>query len=156
MRRLLAIIALFPAILFTSPAFAESVEVMTRENSIRKDCAFFSPVVVSVRSGDSLQVLGRKGDWLRVSFRGKRGCIHKSAVEQKKVGLSGLLGGLTTGETTEDEVSLAGKGFNPQVEASYKKQNPELRFRTVDRIEGFGASDKELKGFMEEGGLRLP
>jgi hypothetical protein len=156
MRRLFSIIALFPAVLLTSLAYAESVEVITKENSIRKDCAFFSPVVAPVKSGDSLQVLSRKGDWLRVSFRGKRGCIHKSAVEEKKVGLSGLLGGLTTGETTEDEVSLAGKGFNPQVEASYKRQNPELQFRTVDRIEGFGAGNEELRGFMEEGGLRLP
>jgi uncharacterized protein YraI len=156
MRRLLAIIALFSAVLLTSLAYAETVRVSTRENSIRKDCAFFSPVVISVKSGDSLQVFSRTGDWLRVSFRGKRGCIHKSAVEEKKVGLSGLLGGLTTGETTEDEVSLAGKGFNPQVEDSYKRQNPELQFKTVDRIEGFGVSNAELRGFMEEGGLRLP
>lgn len=153
--RTVAIAALLGLALFASPLWgAESARVVTRENAIRSECRFFAPVKVKVRYNDRLTILGQKGDWFLVSFRGVKGCIHKSALEQKSFRLSSLIG--TGGGATSEEVSLAGKGFNPQVESAYKGKHPNLDFRTVDIIEGFKVPPAELEKFLKEGGLTTP
>jgi len=134
---------------------AESARVVTRENAIRQECRFFSPVKAKVKYNDQLAILSRAGDWRKVSFRGVTGCIHKSAVTEGSVKLSSGLGGKGRGASS-DEVSLAGKGFNPQVEASYKNSHPGLNYAGVDAIEHYGVSDETLQAFMMKGGLTAP
>jgi len=55
---------------------------------------------------------------------------------------------------TAKEVALAGKGFNQEVEQSYKDHQSNLNFDDVDKIESINISDAELKKFMEEGRLK--
>ena len=156
-KRTLRIVILLVAfgIVITSAIAAETVKVITKENAIRSSCRFFAPVVTKVQYNDKLEVLSQEGDWLRVRFNGMAGCIHKSAVEQQKVTLSAL--NLGEGSSaTEDEVSLAGKGFNPEVEEAYQNENPEVSFETVDRIESYSLSEQEQVVFIEKGELNLP
>jgi hypothetical protein len=130
---------------------ADTARVIVKENAIRQQCRFFSPVKVKIRLNDVLTITGKSGDWYKVTFKGVSGCVHKSAIEQKSFKLGSLLG---SGKgTTQDEVSLAGKGFNPQVEASYKGSHPEADFRTVDTIEGFKVTNESLDAFLTSGGL---
>lgn len=134
---------------------AETVRVITRENAVRKQCRFFAPVAAKVRYNDPLTLLSRNGDWYTVSFRGVSGCIHKSAVTTGSYSLSGGLGG-RGGGASADEVSLAGKGFNPQVEAVYKGRHPELSFRSVDDVENCQATQEAFQAFLTKGGLTTP
>jgi len=60
----------------------------------------------------------------------------------------------TTSTATAKEVALAGKGFNQEVEQSYKDHQSNLNFDDVDKIESIDISDAELKKFMEEGRLK--
>jgi hypothetical protein len=156
-KRTLRIVILLAAfgVVITSAIAAETVKVITKENAIRSSCRFFAPVVTKVQYNDKLEVLSQEGDWLRVRFNGMEGCIHKSAVEQKKVTLSGLKLGEGS-SATEDEVSLAGKGFNPEVEEAYQNENPEISFEAVDRIESYSLSEEEQVAFIEKGELNLP
>lgn len=134
---------------------ADSARVIVKENAIREQCRFFAPVKAKVRYNDLLAITGKSGDWYKVTFKGVNGCVHKSAIEQKSFKLGSLAG--SAGSTaSRDEVSLAGKGFNPQVEASYKGSHPDLDFRTVDTIEGFKVSSESLAEFVKGGGLNLP
>lgn len=133
---------------------AETARIVTKENAIRQDCRFFAPVKAKVRYNDSVTIQGQSGDWFRVSFKGVKGCIHKSALEEKGFSLSGLGG--SGAPVSSNEVSLAGKGFNPQVEASYKGRHPEMNFSTVDGIEKYQVSPEALQEFFEEGGLNQP
>ena len=55
---------------------------------------------------------------------------------------------------TTDELALAGKGFNSQVEERYRSDHPELDFTWIDRMETFGASAEEVRRFLDEGRLR--
>jgi hypothetical protein len=152
--RSLLLVAAF-GIAVTTAVAAQTVRVITKENAIRSSCRFFAPVVATVQYNDRLEVLSLEGDWMKVRFDGVEGCIHKSAVEQQKVTLSDLdLGGGSS--ATEDEVALAGKGFNPQVEEAYRDENPELRFETVDRIEARTLTEGQHVVFIEEGRLNLP
>ena len=135
-------------------AGAESLRVTTRDNAVRSECRFFAPVKLKVSLGDMLTVKGRKGDWYLVSAKGVNGCIHKSAVESRTFSASGRGG--AGGGTSADEVSLAGKGFNPQVEAGYRKSGKNLNYTAVDEILKLTASEKSLETFVLQGGLRQP
>ncbi len=135
-------------------AAAETIRVTTRENAVRGDCRFFAPVKLKVALGDLLTVKGRKGDWYLVSARGVNGCIHKSAVESRRFASSGR--GAATGGSSADEVSLAGKGFNPQVEAGYRKSGKNLNYAAVDEIVRITVDEKSLETFVLQGGLVQP
>lgn len=142
--------------LFTAlPAFGETVSVITKDNAIREDCRFFTPVRAKVQYGDSLEIVSKEGDWLRVRHRDANGCIHKSAVEEKSFILPNLTGP-SKRPATSDEVAIAGKGFNPQVEDSFKKKYPELDFNAVNGIEQYDVPEQDIRLFIEQGGLNLP
>ncbi|MBI2485447.1 MAG: hypothetical protein HYW01_00505 [Deltaproteobacteria bacterium] len=134
---------------------AETVTVITKQNAIRTSCKFFSPVKATVHYNDVLEVVSKEGDWFQVTFKGVQGCIHKSAIQKKSLSLSKLTGSQGKG-TSGEEVALAGKGFNPQVEAAYKNKNPELNFGAVDRVESYKIPDSELMQFIQKGKLSLP
>jgi len=149
-----ALIAILLGSLFPLAAPAETIRVTTRENAVRGDCRFFAPVKLKVALGDQLTVKGRKGDWFLVSARGVNGCIHKSAVEARSFAAAGR--GARSGGTSADEVSLAGKGFNPQVEAGYRKSGKGLNYAAVDEISRIAVDEKSLESFVVQGGLIQP
>ena len=155
MKKKVLIITLLGLVLIPAVVSAEKAKVITKENAIRKDCKFFSTVKTKVKYEDDLEIISQEGDWFKVKFGKTKGCIHKSAIEKKKFSLTGLLGSGSE-DTSSDEVALAGKGFNPQVESSYKKKHPDLNFGLVDEIESYTVSDKRLKNFIKKGGLTLP
>lgn len=134
---------------------AETAQVITRENAIRSDARFFAPVKTTVRYNDTVTILAKKGDWVQVRFKGTEGYLHKSALKGKSFGL-GSLGSSNAGKASSDEVALAGKGFNPQVEASYRKGHPEVDFTVVDKVEKTQVTDRELEKFITTGGLNTP
>lgn len=134
---------------------AETLRVVTRENALRADCSFLSSIKSNLRYGDQLEVVSRDGDWFKALYKNIKGCIHKSAVTEKKVSLSGATSSKTS-SASEDEVALAGKGFNPQVEDSYKRKHAELDFTKVDSIEKLKISEDELIIFISNGGLDQP
>lgn len=155
MRKIAVLIGFLLTVLAPAADAADTVRVITKENAIRADCKFFSPVRAKVKYNDTLEIISQEGDWFRVKFKNTQGCIHKSAIEEKTFKISGLLGSRSQ-SATSDEVSLAGKGFNPQVENSYKKKHSDLDFRTIDRIGEFTVSEGEIQSFIESGGLNLP
>jgi hypothetical protein len=153
MRRATLCILLF-ILTMTSLAAAETARVISKENAIRADTKFFAPVRVTVQFKDVLTVLGQRGDWYQVRFKGVEGYIHKSALEEKSFSFGGGSGG---GQgASKDEVALAGKGFNPDVERAYGKKHPTLSFQTVDRIEQTRVPVDQLEKFIVNGGLNRP
>lgn len=147
-------IAAFAVFLIADTAAQAAVyRVVTREAAVRKDMRFFAPVVVRAPYGNQLQSNERRGDWLKVSFKGKQGWIHVSAVQEQKVKLSTLAGGRAA-ESTRDEVALAGKGFTPEVEKAFQAKNPTMNFAAVALIESYSVSDDELQAFIRKGNLK--
>jgi hypothetical protein len=158
--RALIIFLLF-SILASASAGAETARVVTKENALRENCRFFSPVKITVHYDDSVDLLSPSGDWFRARFKGIEGCIHKSAVQKKNVSLSGLKGDESRPKeekhsATESEVSLAGKGFTQEVEDELRSENPEMKFDLVDRIERYWVSESDLFEFIKKGGLSFP
>jgi hypothetical protein len=104
-----------------------------------------------------VSVLKQSGDWYQVDYQGRPAWLHRQAFPETrapKFSLPGLLFGAPVRETKSDEVALAGKGFTPEVEASYRASHPEMKFAQVDQVEAFRVADAELQGFIKEGGLK--
>jgi hypothetical protein len=141
--------------LMASVAFAATVKVITQDAVIRKDKRFFAPALVRAPFGAALQQLGKEGDWFRVSYQGKEGWIHKSALQEQKFQLSSLAGGKAE-ETSRDEVALAGKGFTPEVEKAFREKNPKMRYDLVDQVQGYQVAEQKLQAFLRGGNLREP
>ena len=135
-------------------AAAETVTVITRENTVREECRFLAPAKAKVQFGDELEVTAREGDWFRVKFRNAKGCIHKNAIRERTTALTDTSG--KGYRATGDEVALAGKGFNSEVEKSYRGKHPELDYHAVESIEAYRLSDESLKAFIAAGGLNQP
>lgn len=137
------------------PAAAETLRVVTRENAIRSECRFLAPATKKVKYRDELLLLSREGDWMRVSFQGAKGCIHKTALEKKSFSLASGFAAQGSG-VSSGEVALAGKGFNPQVEQRFREGHPEYDFRLVDQLEKSVVPLENLRKFITEGGLVAP
>ena len=139
----------------TSPSlvYAQTLTVITKQNAIRESCRFFSPIKKTVVYNDVLEVTSQQGEWYMVNYKGIQGCIHKSAVEKKSFSLTSL--GSSGGQSASgEEVALAGKGFNPQVESEYKRENAGLNFNAVDRVEGYKVTETTLLNFIQKGKLK--
>ena len=95
------------------------------------------------------------GDWLRVSYQGKQGWIHISAVQEQKLQISPFREGKAS-EASRDEVALAGKGFTPEVEKAFREKNPKMRYDLVNQVESSKVDEASLLAFMRSGNLREP
>ena len=146
--------ALLAALLLAGAAAvaAETVTVVVKKTSVRRDRQFYAPTVAEATLGQAFAVLAREKGWVRVGTGAGEGWLHESAVTAKKVAASSQAP--AGGKVDAQDVALAGKGFNPQVESEYRKKNPQADFAAVDRMERLGAADKALVSFIADGNLQ--
>lgn len=154
MNRILKIILLLSLVIST-PVLADTMRVITKENALRETCRFYAPVKSPLKNGDTLELISTEGDWYKVRFKEISGCIHKSAVETKSVSTFQGLGSQKQG-ATEQEVALAGKGFNHEVERAFQSKHPEIKYNLVDAIEKYKVDEKRVFDFIKMGGLVQP
>jgi hypothetical protein len=142
------------ALLFAGAAAiaAETVTVIVKKTSVRRDRQFYAPTVAEATLGEAFAVLAREKGWVKVGTGAGEGWLHESAVTAKKVAASAQAP--AGGKVDAQDVALAGKGFNPQVESEYRKKNPQADFAAVDRMERLGASEKAVAAFLGEGNLQ--
>jgi hypothetical protein len=126
-----------------------TVRVMAAK--VMKAPKFIGSTAGTLSRGDQLTVKEVKGEWYRVDGSAS-GWIHKQNVVEGKVALSTQPGGGGSG-ASRDEVELAGRGFTPQIESSYRDSNPQLDFSHVDAIEQTALDPAELEAFVAEGRL---
>lgn len=129
-----------------------NVTIRVMSAKVMKTPKFIGGTAGAVSRGDQLVVKEVKGDWYRVEGAAT-GWIHKSNVVEGKVALSSQPGGGGSGGASRDEVELAGRGFTPQIEESYRQSNPSLDFSHVDAIEKTAIDPSELEAFVAEGRL---
>jgi uncharacterized protein YgiM (DUF1202 family) len=122
------------------------------------DPDFAGTPIATVPQGAEVTVQQKSGDWYKVEYQGKSGWLNRAAfpaagTAPKGGGLPGLLFGAPVKETSSDEAALAGKGFTPEVESSYRQSHPEAKFAEVDKVEAFRVDAGKLQAFIKEGGL---
>lgn len=148
MKSILALAALMASIALAGKS---AYTVIVEETKIRKNKQFFAAAIDTVRYGDKVESAGEGEDgWLPVSVDGKDGWIHESAVSAKKVKAgSGKWQG--SDDAAAEEVTLAGKGFNEDVEKAHRKASAAGNYEGVDAMLQRAISEKDLMKFMKKG-----
>ncbi|MGA8178614.1 MAG: SH3 domain-containing protein [Desulfobacterales bacterium] len=139
------------------PAFAveqKTMSIQVKKGEIRSTPSFLGVIVARVSYGDRVYVREEKGSWVKVrtAEHNSEGWIHSSALTLKKIVFNAGAADVQT-SASSNELALAGKGFNEQVENEFKEQNPKINYAWVNRMEKFVVSEKEIKQFLKEGKL---
>jgi hypothetical protein len=133
---------------------ADVLTVIEREAAVRKDKRTYSPKVATVKEGEQVTLIAKESPWLRVSFQGVEGWLNESSVtDDPKVVLSDQAVASGVRVTEQD---AARRGFSPEVEKEYRKENPDLEaaFKTLDDIvKAWLYPDAEILKFIEAGQL---
>ena len=144
MRRLLTAAVL---LLSAGAALAATVTVLVQETALRKRPQSYAASVGTARLGQKYETLGLESGFYKTSA----GYIHSSAVTERRARLGS--GDAVGGGATADEVTLAGKGFNAQVEKSYADKNGSANFAAVNAMERRSIDESPLFEFLRAGSL---
>jgi len=132
---------------------AETLIVKVKTTYLRKEPLFYSQTIAALQAGQSLEKISSQGSWLKVkTSSGLVGWVHLSAVQQKKFSLLAMDKTLKT-KTSADEVALAAKGFNKQVEDKYRARHKNLSYAWIERMLRFKLTPAQIKVFLKEGKL---
>lgn len=134
----------------TALAAGKRMTVNVEQAKIRADKQFYAPAVATVKLGDKVDVGAREDGWYAVTFRGQNGYLHESALGGAASGAGGSQWS-GSDEAGADEVTLAGKGFNDDVERSYRQKHGDLDYAGVDAMEKRAVSEPVLLKFMKSG-----
>lgn len=151
-RRYLAALALVMVAAVALAAAPTTMSVQVKNGQLRVTPSFLGKIVAPVGYGVQVQVLETQGEWNKVSGGGATGWIHNSALSRKKIVMTA---GQQTAQTgaSSDELALAGKGFNSDVEAKFKADHKDIDFKWVDRMEKMRVTPEQSRDFFKDGGL---
>jgi hypothetical protein len=159
MTRSRALIAVL-LVLAAGSAFAadpSQMSVTVKETQVRATASYLGKLVGVLAYGDKVTILEQPADapkgWLKVSSPAKKlqGWVNASALTKKDIVMKA---GTEIAETSASsgDVALAGKGFNSDVEAQYKKDQ-KLDYTWVDKMEAFKVPPEQVAAFLTSGGL---
>jgi uncharacterized protein YgiM (DUF1202 family) len=126
------------------------VKVMRSNLLARPD--FLSASVAPVQKGAKLELVETEGSWYLVrGANGQKGYIHRSAVSESNVTLSGIVPGKKG--ASEEELALAAKGFN---EGNEKKLRGGKGYNYADLewVMERSVANAELGAFIRDGRLK--
>lgn len=153
--RALPLAALCLLSLGAAPRAPETVAVKREGARLMKAARFFGEACrETVKPGQKVTLLERKGGWARIAAPGGGACwLHESAWSDRK---SGELVGDPT-RATQRDVELAGRGFSEGEERQYRAGRPDLArgFQAVDDYLANAPEtpQPELEAFAAEGRL---
>jgi len=156
-RQKISIVMFFLICTTALAAFAAGQKMMSVQVNtgvLRVTPSFLGGIVTRLSYGDRVYVLEEEESWTRVglSWNADKGWIHSSALTPKKIVLKAGTEDVEVAASGE-EIALAGKGFNQQVESEFRAENPNLDFTWIDRMEKCVVSERQMKRFLKEGGL---
>jgi len=147
--RLVLVVMLLPAL----PALAaDPWQVAVQKAAVRQTPQVFGKIVSNLSYGTTVEVLAEQKGWLKVRIVGGTGWLHQSAVAHKVTPLQAGSKKATV-SASQQELTLAGKGFNSQVENAYRQKNRAIDFSWIDRMEKMTVDDAQLQKFLQSGGL---
>jgi len=140
-------------IVFTALTLAETMVVKVQTTNLKKEPKFFADTIAVLKAGESVETIALQNGWFNVkTSSGQIGWLHSSALVEKKSGFS-VLSTSVSSKATGEEVALAAKGFNKQVEEKYKADNPNVDYTWVDKMLKIKVSTKEIAEFLKKGKL---
>jgi SH3-like domain-containing protein len=132
----------------------KAMSVQVKQGQVRATPSFLGKIVATLSYGDRVDVLEEKKPWIKVLPPGKGapGWMHASALSVKRIVLKA---GRKEADVaaSSGELALAGKGFNADVEAEFKKTHKDIDFSWVDRMQAMIVPQEKIGAFLREGSL---
>lgn len=132
---------------------ARTMSVQVKNASLRDAPAFIGKVTATLSYGDRVETLAAQGPWTKVrTADAVIGWTHTSALTPKRIILKS---GQETAQTkaSGDELALAGKGFNSDIEGEFKRLHKNIDFSWIDKMEKIKIPPAEMQSFLKEGGV---
>ena len=145
---LLIFTVLATGVLFAQIKSGSAAWVSSKTAELKSSTGFFASVKGTLAMAAEVAVLKVDGNWAEVRSAANSslsGWTALSNLSARKIVASG------TGASAS-EVALAGKGFNQEVENSYKTEG-KLNYDDVDKTEAITVSRDDLYKFLTEGHL---
>ena len=133
---------------------ADQMSVQVQNAQLRADASFLAKMTGQVAYGARVTVLQARGDCRQVQAAGgPTGWLHQSALTKKVISMKAGAQDVATA-VSGDELALAGKGFNSDVEADFKNKNKDIDFTWIDRMEKIKVSMDEITRFLNDGQVK--
>ena len=124
--------------------------VSAKTVDLKASTGIFAATQGKLEYGAEVSVLQISGNWAQVRSAANSsisGWMSSANLSTKRIAATG-----STSSASASEVALAGKGFNQEVENSYKTSG-NLNYADVDRTEALSINLDELERFVIEGRL---
>lgn len=136
------------------PNRSRTMHVQTARTNLRAAPNYFGTVIGELHYTDAVVVLATEGGWSHVRDALQRsGWINSSALTRTALVLRATGEDADTGVSSEEQ-TLAGRGFNPQVESAFRNRNVSADYDAVDRLETHRVSAHQALSFLAAGGVR--
>jgi len=125
--------------------------VAVKNVALKSSTGFFASTKGTLNYGDRVTVVRVNGRFVEVRSAANSsltGWTASANLSARQV-VSG-----STNTASAREVALAGKGFNQEVENSYRSQQS-VNYADVDRTEAITVNEADLRRFLEEGRLSM-
>jgi SH3-like domain-containing protein len=127
----------------------KTMYVTAKTIEVKSSTAFFADTLGSLTYGAPVSVLQEYGKWALVKSAEPpeiKGWVAAASLTAKRI----IVGSATS--ASADEIALAGKGFNQEVENAYR-QNGALNYEAIDAMEAIRIPNRQLFSFLQEGRL---
>ncbi len=145
-----------------NPVFGQdAMSVQVRSSNVREKASALSKVLGKLAYGSRVSIVGKPGkSWIQVKSQQKTplaGFMRTSALTKKKLKMKGT--GASAAMAKADDVALAGKGFDKEIEDAYRKKNVNLTsaFAFLDKLEDdpkFKVKPEQVVEFVKKGKLK--
>jgi len=131
-------------------AAAKTMSVAIRDAQLRETPSFLGKIVGPAPYAQQVEIVEEKGDWDKVAAPGgSTGWLHVSALSDKKLALASGAGDASQAVSGK-EMALAGKGFNAQVEAEYRRGHG-AGYEWIDKMGKVAYPPEALMAFLAQG-----
>ena len=154
MKKIIVMFCLYFPALVILPAQASrggTMYVAVRTVDLKSSTGFFAAKTGQLEYGAQVTVLQVNGKWSQV--RSSANASLSGWTSTTNLSARRVLGGSTT-SASANEVALAGKGFNQEVETVYRSEH-NLNYADVDRTEAQLVDGQVLRTFLVEGRLSM-
>jgi hypothetical protein len=156
--RLLTVLFLLAGIWYPLESRASDPGVAVRACQVMSEPFQDARLVTSLKEGDTVEILKRKGGWLNISTRGKTGWVRMLYIRRGETGAqasaiteaSGVLG-LATGRAGSGNV-VAATGVRGLDEANLKQA--EFNEAELQTLKTYGSSKEDARTFANQAGLK--
>jgi hypothetical protein len=127
--------------------------VQVSQTRLLERATAFSKTKAVLQYRAAVEVLGQQGAYYFVKSGKLQGYVAQRSLVVTKPAYTAKSSGVYV---SSDEVAMATKGFNAQVESEYRQGNPDLAFEELDRLikaTSYPDPNKTFKAFRQAGRL---